>query len=860
MGPPRWAAPASLGVALAGVWANGGLGDALTFAGVLALLALGAQLFKQHARRAGEPPLFGGALPFMGHALTFAKDHGALLRRLHAASGGAAAFTAYIAGQRMTFIKSPLHYPAVLKERKRLSFQPVANQVMTDAFGSRMDWGSSAALEWIGQDPHQHAMLRGSGLKTMMAKTLPELLRAMAAREAIDINAAGAAGAAAAAAAGGAGGWVAADDLNDLVWGIVWQATSRSLYGDLLDAAGDDGASSAALAAFRAFDAQFPALLGGAPAAVLPGGVGAAMESLRQLFVRGAAAGTRAGSSVIQFRQDYLAEHVPPHEHGTFNLAFTWATMANTVPTAFWALFWTLRDPAAAAACKREVDAALGPWFERGGAYAGGEGPEEGVARLLGALPALDSVIAEALRLCIGSITVRRAACDFELELEGRAATAGSGGGGLAAAAAAQLATVRVREGDQVVLAPTLTHMDAEVYEDPRAFRWDRFLDPKQQQQQQQQNKKEVPSLSGSMQRPTRFKGGSPIAPDIALQPFGGGVSMCPGRHLAFAEVKAFVALVLYRWEVELMEPHTSAGGEGGEGGEGGGGAAAYRLGDGGVPQLEQQRAGLGSLPPATKTPCRWRVRPDTADAAAVAEAAAAAAQRAAPAAAQPQKKQQQQQPQKQQQKQQQQQQRKSEAAEAPATPSASGADGAEGGGGVDGAPSSKKKKKKKKKGKGGGDGGGDDDDLAFLDAAIAQKESVKKEKVVSGKRVADALALARANQEKEAALAKDRRVNAGWGDNSVAAAAQQTPQQKFDAAMEAVAELVRGVAAHVAVRPDDADDWQVWTRKLKGLDEQITQLLLRLDALAVTAEQRPRRKAAIAQLDDLHGQIEKAQ
>ena len=74
------------------------------------------------------------------------------------------------------------------------------------------------------------------------------------------------------------------------------------------------------------------------------------------------------------------------------------------------------------------------------------------------------------------------------------------------------------------------------------------------------------------------------IPTDVALQPFGGGVSMCPGRHLAWAEVKAFVALALFRWDFELLD--TSA-----------------------VPKLDQQRAGLGSLPPAEPVKCRWRLR-----------------------------------------------------------------------------------------------------------------------------------------------------------------------------------------------------------------------------------------------------------
>ena len=82
-------------------------------------------LFKQFWTKSGEAPLFSGTIPYLGLATEFGTDCAKLLRRLAVASGDSPAFTAYIAGQRMTFIKSPLDFSKVLKEgKKRLQFRP----------------------------------------------------------------------------------------------------------------------------------------------------------------------------------------------------------------------------------------------------------------------------------------------------------------------------------------------------------------------------------------------------------------------------------------------------------------------------------------------------------------------------------------------------------------------------------------------------------------------------------------------------------------------------------------------------------------------------------------------------------------
>ena len=72
------------------------------------------------------------------------------------------------------------------------------------------------------------------------------------------------------------------------------------------------------------------------------------------------------------------------------------------------------------------------------------------------------------------------------------------------------------------------------------------------------------------------------------LIPFGGGVSACPGRHLAVRELKLFMALLLSRYEIELGSRE--------------------------LPALDQRRVGLGVLPPRGDVPFRMRERSSNGD------------------------------------------------------------------------------------------------------------------------------------------------------------------------------------------------------------------------------------------------------
>ena len=560
-------------------------------ASAIVLVAFVRLALQQWIRFDNEPPLYGGFLPYVGRALEFGSNHRELLQQLAERSGKSApAFTTFIAGQRMTFVKNPLHFSSVLKEgRRRLQFRPVATKIMQQAFDcTTADMNGKAYEGWQKLSPKQWAMLRGKPLLELMSRTQEELVDALCLQN----------------AATDGGEWRDTDDMYGVVVDLVFRATIRSFFGSLFDddhvkskevidrfmgtgstESADSSGMKVAKEAFRTFDEAFPLLASGVPGKYL-GNVAPAMS---HLFSRFAGADTSAldkfnVSNIVRIRQEFLHAHFDHHSQGSFQLGFVWATMANTVPTAFWSLYFCTRDREAYRQCREEADRVMGPWLDRRESdIKAGKSPQNdpsSIANILSKMPRLDSIVSEALRMCIASITLREAMEDFELKLGDQ--------------------SVKVRRGDHVVLAPTMTHFDSDIYPAPDTFKWDRFLVDESEGKEDERNgaPKEndgAVSLSKVRSLPPRFKDGKQIPAAIALQPFGGGHTMCPGRHFALAEIKAFVALVLCLWDIEYDEPSSGK----------------LSMGKMGVPRLEQARAGLGSLPPlkTDKVKCRWRLR-----------------------------------------------------------------------------------------------------------------------------------------------------------------------------------------------------------------------------------------------------------
>ena len=535
------------------------------------------QVQEQYWRFQGEPPLFSGALPYLGHALDFGKDHAALLRRISAKCGKKdPAFTLYIAGKRMTFIRSPLDFSRVLREGQRsLQFRPVANEILKLGFGIHgVNFQGKTFEDWNKQNEPQWAMIRGKPLIKLMAKTQIELCRALEGMEnSVDQKS----------------GWQREEDLFKLVQKLMWTATGRSMFGDIFDTVSPDAEGNTGLDVakgwFETFDKWFPLLAGGAPPKYLPG-CAESMAGISDLFGK-CKPDDLPGfvSEIIRFRQAYLHKHFEPHTVGGLQLAFVWATMANTIPTAFWALYFAIRDPTAMKKCRAEAEKTLGPWlrgYRQGSTNSSSREVAEksalNIAEILNNMPCIQSVVLESLRLCIGSITLRESMLDFDLVLD-------KGRG-----------SVRLRKGDRVVLAPTFTHYDKDIYPDPFAFIWDRFLVAPGENPGAAKLPSRGGSLSASLQIPRRTLLGRKLADTISLQPFGGGHTMCPGRHFALAEIKAFLALILVSFEFNFDNKLAAADG-------------VIRTTAKDFPGFEQSRAGLGSLPPSSAVPCMWRRR-----------------------------------------------------------------------------------------------------------------------------------------------------------------------------------------------------------------------------------------------------------
>ena len=181
-------------------------------AAALALFALASLGAAQGSGARGSRRCLAEKYPTWAWQLNSAATARKLLQRLAAESGDAApAFTAYIAGQRMTFVKNPLHFSSVLKEgRRRLQFRPVATKIMQQAFDcTTADMDGEAYAGWQKLSPKQWSMLRGKPLLELMSRTQEELVDALCDQKSESGS---------------------TDDLYGTVVDLMWRATGAILF------------------------------------------------------------------------------------------------------------------------------------------------------------------------------------------------------------------------------------------------------------------------------------------------------------------------------------------------------------------------------------------------------------------------------------------------------------------------------------------------------------------------------------------------------------------------------------------------------------------------------------------------------
>lgn len=396
----------------------------------LVVAAYALALWRQNRRlRSDEPPVVWSWIPYLGSTLQFAADAYGFVSKQNALTGSSA-FTIVLAGERTTFVCDDRLAKELLKKVAMFSFAPVAAEIMESVFGLT----SKEALDFDEQFSQQvHRMYREYLLRDSLSPRIDAALDATLDQE----------------------NEVVGDLYGDFVFRALWDSVVSAVFGNespLLGARKD----------FLVLDESFPLLAAGMP---LPKAV-RARDRLLSLFFEG---DYEAGASEFIKRRASMFREVLSDDRrveASSQLAILWAVVANTAPTAFWALYFLLDNR-----LKRNKPLITEDDY--------------------------DSVITEALRLASGSLTVRRAV-----------------------ASDAKLGSFSIRKGDRVAIFPTIRHMNPDVFVDPNTF------DHTRHQQE------DPPPVT----------------------PFGGGISMCPGRIVAATTIKLFLRKVNDKFDITLHD------------------------------------------------------------------------------------------------------------------------------------------------------------------------------------------------------------------------------------------------------------------------------------------------------------------
>lgn len=184
-----------------------------------------------------------------------------------------------------------------------------------------------------------------------------------------------------------------------------------------------------------------------------------------------------------------------------------WGSIANTMPTTFWVLWYILSNENAYNAVQAEIDKISSEYAHEDGIF-----DQEALEKMV----VIESIFKETLRLQSESLVARNVLedCVFDLKIPGHSRK------------------YSLKKGSRVIVYPSMLHYDDEVFANSKEFQWDRFL------------------ASSDGKEKVFFKDGKLIANPI--RPFGGGSSMCPGRKFALNEVKQCVATFFRHFHMSL--------------------------------------------------------------------------------------------------------------------------------------------------------------------------------------------------------------------------------------------------------------------------------------------------------------------
>ncbi|XP_035525889.1 cytochrome P450 7B1-like [Morone saxatilis] len=460
---------------------------------LLGLLSLILCVLRGRNRREDEPPLIKGWIPYIGKALEFGRDAYSFLEEQKKKFGDI--FTVHIAGKYMTFIMNPLMYPSIIKHGRQLDFHELSDKVAPLVFGYPpvMSRNSPGLHDEI---IRTFQLLQGDNLTALTESMMGNLMLVFRQDHLAERP-------------GEEDGWKSSS-MYEFCNSVMFEATFLTIYGKPASASRHSEMRTLR-EDFVRFDSMFPLLIAQVPIRLLRQ-TKVIREKLINYFLPHRMSCWSNTSHFIKRRSELLDQYdtLRDVDKAAHHFAILWASVGNTIPASFWAMYYLVSHPEALEVVRQEVLHVLnlsGVEFNR----------DEDVTlsrEQLDKLLYLESTINESLRLSSASMNMRVAQEDFSLRLDSER-------------------SVAIRKGDIIALYPQSLHMDPEIYEEPQTFRLDRYI-------------------QDGREKTDFYKDGQKLK--YYRMPFGSGSSMCPGRYFAVNEIKQFLCLLLLYFDLQLEE------------------------------------------------------------------------------------------------------------------------------------------------------------------------------------------------------------------------------------------------------------------------------------------------------------------
>ena len=207
---------------------------------------------------------------------------------------------------------------------------------------------------------------------------------------------------------------------------------------------------------------------------------------------------THASELIRMSYKDNTKHGVSHEDQGAFELTTCIGLLVNTAPTLFWTLMYIFSDAHLLSALRNELNAILETQFTKDFVE-----KKLDVRRLKNECPLLNSTFKEVLRLHASSLSSRFVTEDTTVKGD-----------------------IFLKKGSVVHIPSAILHRNPDHWgPEVNSFNSLRFL--------KQEN------FGAPRQKQS-----------LAFRPFGGGTTLCPGRHFATTEILSIVAMILLQFEV----------------------------------------------------------------------------------------------------------------------------------------------------------------------------------------------------------------------------------------------------------------------------------------------------------------------